>query len=92
MRAKIRNAVLIGVAALCAGCMSEDLRSADGLTDGAGDTIAGNTVMQMVDPWKNGVQNTKLLVPAARASNDGAAQDAADAKESQTMSSSSSGN
>jgi len=92
MRVKIKAVVLIGMTALGAGCMSEDYRSADGLTDGAGDTIAGNTVMQMVDPWKNGVQNPKLLVPAARGSNDGAAQDAADAKQSQTMSSSSSGN
>jgi hypothetical protein len=92
MRAKIKTAVLIGVAALGAACMSEDYRAADGLTDGAGDTIAGNTVMQLVDPWKNGVQNTKLLVPAARGGDEGAAQEAADSKQPQTMSSSSSGN
>jgi hypothetical protein len=89
MRAIVKTGILIGVIALNAGCMSEDYRAADGLTDGAGDTIASNTVMQMVDPWKNGVQNTKLLVPAARASSDGAAQEAAEAKQSQTMSSSS---
>jgi len=92
MRVKTRMAFLIGAMALGAGCMSEDYRAADGLTDGAGDTIAGNTVMQMVDPWKNGVQNTKLLVPAARGSTEGAAQEAADAKQSQTMSSGGSGN
>ena len=33
---------------------------------GAGNAQAANTVMQMVDPWKYGVQNTKLLVPAQR--------------------------
>ena len=48
------------------GCTSDDYRRADGLTDGAGNAMAANTVMQMVDPWQDGVQNTKLLVPAAR--------------------------
>ena len=48
--------------------MSDAYRRADGLTDGAGNAMAANTVMQMVDPWQDGVQNTKLLVPAARGS------------------------
>jgi hypothetical protein len=38
----------------------------EGLTTGAGEAQAANTVMQMVDPWKYGVQNTRLLVPAQR--------------------------
>ena len=33
---------------------------------GAGDAIAANTVMQMVDPWQYGVQDTELSVPADR--------------------------
>ena len=38
------------------------------MTPGAGDAIAANTVMQMVDPWQYGVQDTDLSVPADRSS------------------------
>ena len=60
--------MLLAVAALAplAGCMSEDLRRVDGLTTSAGDAIAANTAMQMVDPWQEGVQDTRLKVPAER--------------------------
>ena len=88
MRALAKLAVLIGLAAT--GCMSDQYRRADGLTDGAGDAMAANTVMQMVDPWQDGVQDTHLLVPASRGTAASAADDAADAKQSQTMSNSSS--
>ena len=40
----------------------------EGVTPGAGDAIAANTVMQMVDPWQYGVQDTDLSVPADRGS------------------------
>lgn len=87
MRAQAKVAVLMGFAGLLSGCMSEATRRADGLTDGAGNAAASNTVMQMVDPWPNGVQDTRLLVPAVRpAASD--AGTAASASESQTMSSS----
>jgi hypothetical protein len=36
----------------------------EGVTSGAGNAIAANTVMQMVDPWPVGVENTDLDVPA----------------------------
>jgi hypothetical protein len=49
-----------------AGC-SETYQRLDGVTPGSGDAIAANTVMQMVDPWQYGVQNTDLKVPADRA-------------------------
>ena len=66
MRARA-NILAVLAAACCAiaGC-SETYQRIDGVTPGAGDAIAANTVMQMVDPWKYGVQNTKLLVPAQR--------------------------
>ena len=38
------------------------------MTPGAGDAIAANTVMQMVDPWQYGAQDTDLSVPADRSS------------------------
>jgi hypothetical protein len=54
------------IATLCsglAGC-SETYQRLDGVTPMAGDAIAANTVMQMVDPWQYGVQDTDLEVPA----------------------------
>ena len=84
MRAHLKFAILAGLAAIGSGCMSDEYRRADGLTDGAGDAIAANTVMQMVDPWQDGVQDTNLLVPAARGSKPAPADDAAAAKQSAT--------
>lgn len=84
MRVNLKPVVLLSLAATVSGCMSDEYRRADGLTDGAGNAIAANTVMQMVDPWQYGVQDTDLLVPANRGSNGASA--AADANQSQTMS------
>jgi hypothetical protein len=87
MCAYAKLAVLIAITSLGSGCMSDEYRRADGLTNNAGDAVASNTVMQMVDPWQDGVQDTRLLVPAARGTaTASAAADAADAKQSQTMS------
>lgn len=49
------------------GCMTEDVLNYDGVTTMAGDAIAANTVLQMVDPWPEGVEETRLRVPAQRA-------------------------
>lgn len=67
------------LAGLSSGCTSDDYVRSEGPTTGAGNAQAANTVMQMVDPWKYGVQNTKLLVPAQR-STSGAADQATGAK------------
>jgi hypothetical protein len=56
------------LATLCSclvGC-SETYQRLDGVTPMAGDAVAANTVMQMVDPWQYGVQDTDLEVPADR--------------------------
>lgn len=85
MRAKAKLAVLIGLVGFGSGCMSDAYRRADGLTEGAGDKLAGNSVMQMVDPWQYGVQDTQLEVPAERGTSAaGAAGSAAGANQSQT--------
>ena len=66
MRARA-NVLAVLAAACCviAGC-SETYQRIDGVTLGAGDAIAANTVMQMVDPWPYGAQETDLKVPADR--------------------------
>lgn len=72
--------------ALAGGCTSDDYVRSEGPTIGAGNAQAANTVMQMVDPWKYGVQNTRLLVPAERgAAALGTPGSATDAKASQTI-------
>jgi hypothetical protein len=86
MRARAKLALLICMAGLGAGCMSDEYRRADGLTDSAGNAMAANSVMQMVDPWQYGVQDTELAVPAERGtSTAGAAGSTASAGQSQTM-------
>lgn len=78
-------ALTLLLAGLAAGCTSDDYLRSEGVTAGAGNAQASNTVMQMVDPWKYGVQNTRLLVPAERGSSGDVTPDqAAGAKASQT--------
>ncbi|QPC92679.1 hypothetical protein [Mesorhizobium sp. INR15] len=85
MRMILRSSIAALLAGLASGCTTDDYVRTEGVTSGAGDAQAANTVMQMVDPWKYGVQNTKLLVPAQRAGSTTAAADqAAGAKSSQT--------
>ena len=79
-------AILASLAGMGSGCMSDEYRRADGLTDGAGNAMAANSVMQMVDPWQDGVENTKLLVPAARGNSQESAADDAGATESPSAS------
>jgi len=65
MRFRLLHLALPGLA-LLAGCMTEDALRYDGVTTLAGDAIAANSAMQMVDPWPRGVENTRLRVPAER--------------------------
>jgi hypothetical protein len=62
----MRLAILAAFALAVAGCTTDDKQRIDGMTYGAGDAIAANTVMQMVDPWQDGVQHTNLKVPSER--------------------------
>jgi len=62
-----------------AGCAKDEFQRVEGMTSGAGNAIAANTVMQMVDPWPVGVDKTNLKVPADRtAYENGAVAAAAD--------------
>jgi hypothetical protein len=51
-------------ALLLSGCQTPEAIRHEGVTAGAGNAIAANTVMQMVDPWPAGVQDTDLATPA----------------------------
>ena len=52
MRVDAKLAVLIALAGVCSGCMTEEHRRADGITDNAGEAIAANI--------------TRLVVPCPR--------------------------
>ncbi|RUW44235.1 hypothetical protein EN794_044020 [Mesorhizobium sp. M00.F.Ca.ET.151.01.1.1] len=85
MRLVLRSSIALLLAGLASGCTSDDYVRSEGVTTAAGEAQAANTVMQMVDPWKYGVQNTRLLVPAKRGDAGAATPDqAAGAKAAQT--------
>ena len=85
MRLVLRSSIALLLAVLAGGCTSDDYTRSEGVTSGPGNAQAANTVMQMVDPWKYGVQNTRLLVPAKRGDAGPVTPDqAAGAKASQT--------
>jgi hypothetical protein len=54
----------LSLAVFAAGCTTDEPLRYEGVTGGAGDAIAANTVMQMVDPWPAGVEETDLDIPA----------------------------
>ncbi|OHV89152.1 hypothetical protein [Mesorhizobium sp. ORS 3428] len=61
---RVAPCIALLLAGALAGCTSDDYVRTEGVTPAAGNAQASNTVMQMVDPWQYGVQNTRLLVPA----------------------------
>jgi hypothetical protein len=66
----LRATILVsafGLSLAAAGCTSDELARNEGVTGRAGDAIAADTVLQMVDPWPRGVENTHLSVPADHA-------------------------
>ena len=60
--------VLIPALALLPACTTDTVLRPEGVTSFAGNAIAANTAMQVVDPWQFGVQDTKLKTPAERSS------------------------
>ncbi|WP_248446887.1 hypothetical protein [Sinorhizobium meliloti] len=49
---------------LLSGCQSHELVRGETIALSAGDAIAANSVMQMVDPWPPRVKQTSLATPA----------------------------
>ena len=60
--------------AIAAGCTTDDYRRVDGVTGYAGNAVASNTVLQMVDPWPAGVEDTNIKTAAERVGEDAAAK------------------
>lgn len=54
----------LSAASILSACTTGPAHRHEGVSYAAGDAIAANTVMQMVDPWPAGVEQTHLSVPA----------------------------
>lgn len=66
-KSTIMRVSLLALATLSlGGCVSEDYLRVEGVTPFSGNAVAANTVLQMVDPWPAGVEDTNLVVPAER--------------------------
>jgi hypothetical protein len=72
----MRNSILAAaaLAGLLSGCAQDDFMRTEGLTLAAGDAVAANSALQVVDPWPADVEDTALHPPADR-SDPASAQD-----------------
>jgi hypothetical protein len=48
------------------GCAQDDFLRTEGITLTAGDSVARNTALQVIDPWPARVEDTDIAVPADR--------------------------
>lgn len=66
---------------ILSSCARDDNLRTEGTTLGVGDAIARNRMLQVVDPWPDGVEDTDLLIPNLRKNDtvDGAGQTTAPA-------------
>ena len=62
----MRTAIVAALAGLLAGCAQDDFMRTEGLTLAAGDAVATNSALQIIDPWPEGVEDTALNPPADR--------------------------
>jgi hypothetical protein len=62
MKRLLSTTGLVGTLAVLAACSTADDPAVK--TSSLGNAIAANTVMQMVDPWPEGVDDTNLKTPA----------------------------
>ena len=64
----LRKSIFIASVSMLAlsGCAKDDTLRTEGLTLGAGDAVATNSALQIIDPWPAGVEDTELIVPSDR--------------------------
>lgn len=61
---KGRYAAVVWGVIMLSGCQTQEPTYSETISFSAGDAIAANTVMQMVDPWPKTVRNSNLATPA----------------------------
>ena len=74
---KTKTRIIMALATISlAGCVGPEETLNEGVTLGAGNAVAHNSALQIIDPWPPGVQDTDLVVPAERESGETATADA----------------
>ena len=70
----LRKSIFIASVSMLAlsGCAKDDTLRTEGLTLGAGDAVATNSALQIIDPWPAGVEDTDINAPADRTGPEGA--------------------
>lgn len=63
---------VLAAGAFLSSCAKDDYARTEGLSLGAGDAMAVNTALQVIDPWPAGVEDTDLTVPSDRGGEGGA--------------------
>ncbi|MFZ2101500.1 MAG: hypothetical protein WAU86_13140 [Oricola sp.] len=64
---KFRIAMTLALGApLLAGCQTAEDKDIEGVTLAAGNAVAYNSALQIIDPWPAGVQDTNIKVPSDR--------------------------
>ena len=62
----LTTTLLISVSAVALGACTQTYKETEGVTLQAGNAVAYNSALQIIDPWPEGVQDTNLVVPANR--------------------------
>ena len=71
---KFQFAMVLALGApLLAGCQTAEDKDIEGVTLAAGNAVAYNSALQIIDPWPAGVQDTNIKVPADRGAKPAAA-------------------
>ncbi|MEO0543319.1 MAG: hypothetical protein AAFY99_05820 [Pseudomonadota bacterium] len=60
------SSLLVGVSAIALSACTQTYNETEGVTLQAGNAVAYNSALQIIDPWPKGVQDTNLIVPADR--------------------------
>jgi hypothetical protein len=61
-----RRAPMLVLLLAAGGCTTHNPLAVEAVSFGAGEAVAANTVMQIVDPWPPNRQYTDIAVPADR--------------------------
>jgi hypothetical protein len=61
-----KTCLIIFISSLLQACVAEKRLRFETPTQSAGDSMARNSALQMVDPWPDGVDDARLKVPNVR--------------------------
>ncbi len=66
IKTTIRATLLASTALALSACQYEELNRSEFMSDAAGDAVAHNSALQIIDPWPLNSGNNNLRVPAVK--------------------------